>query len=310
MRAFVLNEAGGTPVIQDFEEPDVQADGQEVFEVLGAALNPYDRFLAQTAKPLPRVVGIEAVGKLANGERMYVGQTVLPFGTVAERSVGPLDQMFLLPNALDVGAALSIGISGLAGWLPLEWKAQVQPGESVLILGATGIQGQIAVQAAKLLGAGHVVAAGRDQAVLETLRSKGADEIVVLEHDSAEALKVAAPEGGYDVVIDSLFGLPFQSMLDSGTLGPDSRVVVVGGSAGQQASLEFRQLQAAQGATIAGYSSFYVPLDVRREAYMQMAQHLLSGELLVDVQSFPLEQAGDAWEAQVSGPHRKIIVTP
>ena len=118
-----------------------------------------------------------------------------------------------------------------------------------------------------------------------------------------------ATEKGYDVVVDSLFGEPFAALLKSGTLSANSRVVILGSSAGQDVNLNFRELQAAKGATFAGYSTFYAPADVQRAAYLAMAEHVMAGDIHVDIKSFPLAEAEAAWAAQTAGPHAKIIVT-
>lgn len=310
MRGFVLTEVGGTPKVQNFQEPKASEQGQAVVKVLAAGMNPVDRYMVQNPDPLPRVVGLEAIAENEDGKRVYVNPGITPFGTFAERTLTDQVRMIELLDSLEAGAALALGIAGMAAWLPLTWKAKLRSGESVLVLGATGVQGQIAVQAAKLLGAGHVVAAGRNRDVLESLKGRGADEIAVLEGDLSDALRKAAPSGGYQVVIDSVFGDPFAGLLDSGTLGADSRVVVLGGSAGQENKLAFRQLQALKGATIAGYSSFDVPMDARREAYLTMAQHVIDGKLSIDIKEYSLDQAAEAWEAQANGPHHKIVIVP
>lgn len=310
MRAFVLKTAGQVPVVEDFTDPVAEA-GQQIVKVLAAGLNPYDKYLAAADKPvLPRVVGTEGVGELEDGRRVYFEHPIAPNGSFAERTVVSPDTTIPLPEGLDSSAALVFGVAGLAGWLPLSWKAQLKPGEKVLILGATGVQGQVAVQAAKLLGAGFVVAAGRNQEVLESLKERGADDIAVLEGDLAAAIRQAAPEGGFDIVIDSLFGDPFTALLESGTLDNDSRVVVVGGSAGFEVPLGFRQLQGTRGATIAGYSTAFVPKDAKYAAYALMAEHAAAGRLTVPVKEFPLDQAAEAWEAQGHGLHQKIVITP
>jgi NADPH:quinone reductase-like Zn-dependent oxidoreductase len=310
MQALVLKTTGQAPEVDTFQAPQATA-GQQVIKVLAGGLNPYDRYMSMQAAPvLPRVVGFEGVGTLPDGSRAYFGQTVPPFGSIAEQTMVPDGSTIALPEGIADGLAVAFGVAGLAGWLPLSWKAKLQPGESVLILGATGVQGQIAVQAAKLLGAGKVIAAGRNREVLESLQERGADGIAVLEGDLAAALKMAAPEGGYQVVIDSLFGEPFSALLDSDMLNGDSRVVEVGASAGQEVTLSFRQLQAAKGATVAGYSTFYVPKDIQYEAYREMVQQALNGKLQVDVKAVPLAEAAKAWEMQSSGPHQKIVVTP
>jgi NADPH:quinone reductase-like Zn-dependent oxidoreductase len=239
MRALILNAAGQDPSVGEFQEAQAEAD-QQIVTVLAAALNPVDRYMSTMAEPvLPRVVGVEGIGMLEDRNRVYFERPSTPYGSIAQQSVVYPENTIALPEQITNGAALALGVAGLAAWLPLGWKARLQSGETVLVLGATGVQGQIAVQVAKLLGAGRVIAAGRNREVLERLREHGADEITVLEGDMAHELKLAAPEGGYDVVIDSLFGEPFSQLLASDTLSANSRVVTLGGSAGQEVTLCF-----------------------------------------------------------------------
>jgi NADPH2:quinone reductase len=308
MRALILKEAGQNPEVSDFNEPQVNNDNQRVVDVIAAGLNPVDRYRTMDkAAVLPRAVGLEGVGTLEDKSRVYFDRAIAPYGSIAQKTLVAIEDTIQLPDNLDPGLALTLGISGLAGWLPLSWKAKLQPGESVLILGATGAQGQIAVQAAKLLGASNVVAAGRNREVLESLRARGADNIAVLEGDMAAAIKAAAPSGGYDVVIDSLFGEPLVALLNSGAFNPNSRIIEVGSSAGHEVTVTQHQLQPAM---IIGYASFTVPNEVKHSAYLQMVQYALAGKLHVDVKQYSLEQAADAWQDQMHGPHQKIVIIP
>jgi NADPH2:quinone reductase len=212
---------------------------------------------------------------------------------------------FDVPDGLDDGVAVALGIAGLAAWLPLTFHAQLQPGESVLVLGASGVVGQIAAQAAKLLGAGRVVAAARSRPVLERLRERGAaDEIAVLEGDLVQALKGAAPDG-YDVIVDPLYGQPLEAALQ--VARPNARIVVVGAAAGTEATIP---IIALYGRRIISHSNGQVPVDVRREAYATMARHALAGEIAVDVERLPLSDIQRAWQEQASGPHHKIALIP
>jgi NADPH2:quinone reductase len=184
-------------VFGDFKEPQPDAVHQVADVVLGA-LNPADLAIAAGRYgevELPCVAGLEGIARLSGGALVYFNRPPPPFGSLAQYA--PLDPsaVFAIPEGLDPGLAVSLGIAGLAAWLPLTWRARVQPGESVLILGATGVVGQIGVQAAKLLGAGRVVAAGRDRQTLERLKDRGADATVVLEGDYRQALKDAAGDG-------------------------------------------------------------------------------------------------------------------
>src|SRR5439155_13163390 len=177
VRAAVLEEYG-TPGAGDFQEP-VAGKGQAVVEVRAAGLNPVDvaisagRFYAGKP-PLPCVAGREGVGIL-DGRRLYFDAPVLPFGSMAERSLIDPASTYPVPDELDDGVAVALGIAGLAAWLALTWRAALQAGEHVLVLGASGVVGQIAVQGARILGAGRVVAAARSAQELQRSLALGAD---------------------------------------------------------------------------------------------------------------------------------------
>src|ERR1700730_11347245 len=161
MRAAVLHEYG-VPRAEEFDEP-VAGPDQAVLEVLAAGVNPVDisfragRFYAGRPS-LPCVAGREGVGRLG-GRRVYFDGPVAPFGSMAERALIDPREVYPVPDGVDDGVAVALGISGLTAWLALSWRAPLARGEHVLGLGASGVVGQIAVQAAKLLGAARVVAA-------------------------------------------------------------------------------------------------------------------------------------------------------
>jgi NADPH2:quinone reductase len=229
-----------------------------------------------------------------------------PFGALAQFAPVDPQTAFDVPEDLDLGLAVSLGIAGLAAWLPLEWRANVQQGETVLVLGASGVVGQIGVQAAKLLGAGRVVAAARHRPSLDRLRERGADAIVVLgEGDLGKALADAAGGDGYDVVLDPLYGPPFEAALQATKM--NGRYVVVGASAGQEVTLPIRSIF---GRTIIGHTNQQAPQDVRRAAYERMARHAAAEEITVEVERLPLAQIEEAWQHQASGPHHKIALIP
>ena len=306
MRAAVLHELGTIPAFTDFQEPRAEG-GHEVLEVLLAGLNPVDLYIAAGmygAVALPCIAGLEGIARLDDGRRVYFNDPPKPFGSMAPFAPVDLSRSLAVPEGLDAGLAVSLGIAGLAAWLPLTWRANLQPGETVLVLGATGVVGQIGVQAAKLLGAGRVVAAARNRAVLEDLRARGADEIVVLEGDYAAALKDAAGDG-YDVVLDPVYGEPLEAALAATVLG--ARIVTVGANAGMTATIPITSIY---GRTWIGHSNGQAPLEIRREAFARMAGHALAGEIVVDVEQLPLSRIEDAWQRQAHGPYHKITVVP
>jgi NADPH:quinone reductase-like Zn-dependent oxidoreductase len=314
MRAAVLHELGGTPRVGEFEEP-VAGDGQAIVEVALAGMNPVDVRKASGLyvtgpPPLPSVVGTEGVGTLAgSGRRVYFEAAVPPFGSMAERVPVYQQATIDLPDAIDDELAVALGIAGLAGWLPLAWRARLQPGERVLVLGATGVVGQVAVQAAKLLGAGRVVAAGRDRASLERALALGADAAVDLASAADELPDAfrAAAGGDLDVVVDPLWGDPGRAALQA--LGVGGRLVQLGESAGAEAGVASATVR-GKALEILGYINMLVPAEVRHDAYRQLVEHGAAGRLALKVERMPLEQVEQAWARQQAAPHRKLVLAP
>jgi len=306
MRAAVLTQAGETPALQTIDEPG-PVDGGITVTVSAAAVNPHDLVVAAgvtAPPPVPYVPGSEGVGTLDDGSRVYFGLTRTPYGSFAERAVAVAHSVQEIPAELSDGAALAIGVAGVSAWLPLTWKANLQPGERVLVLGATGSVGQIAVQAAKVLGAGQVVAAGRNRAVLDTLTERGADETVLLEGDYATALREAS-QGGFDVVVDMLFGAPMLAALPATRIG--GRLVNVGMRAGRTVELPGGVLK---GRDLLTYSGNAPSAELRRAAYAELVRHVIAGEITAEFEELRLEQVAEAWKRQATSPNTKLVLVP
>lgn len=311
MRAAVLRARGEPPAPGEFEDP--HGDGEDpVLEVLAAGLNPIDLAIAAGRVPArerehPSVPGLEGVGEL-DGRRYYFDTPLPPYGSLAELALVERDSLIEVPESLDLGLAVSLGVAGFAAWLALTWRAELRPGEDVLVLGASGVVGQFAVQAARLLGAGKVIAAARDtKFCLERARHQlGADAVVQLggEGDLAERLREAVG-GGYDVVVDPLWGEPALAALAA--LNRDGRLISVGNAAGESAELAVRDFRNRLGRII-GHTNFHAPREVKREAYAAMARHAAAGELTVAVEELPLEEVATAWRKQAESPHHKLVV--
>jgi NADPH:quinone reductase-like Zn-dependent oxidoreductase len=310
VRAAVLREYG-IPRADDFDEP-VAGPDQAVVQVLAAGLNPVDvtisagRFYAGPP-PLPLVAGREGVGVL-DGRRVYFDAPILPFGSMAERAlIDPLST-YEVPDGLPDGVAVALGISGLTAWLALTWRAELRPGEHVLVLAASGVLGQVAVQAAKLLGAARVVAAARSQEGLERCLELGADAAVRL--DGSEDLPAALTEaagGKIDVVIDPLFGEPFVAAVNAASFG--ARIVQLGAGAGAEATLASATVRGKL-LVIMGHTYFLAPPEIKREGYRRLSEAAAAGELLLESESIALEQVARAWERMAAGAHRKIVLVP
>ena len=309
--AALIRELGGGAEAGEVDEPEA-GSGEVIVELEAAALNPVDVAIASGGfyaghPPLPYVPGIEAVGTV-DGRRVYTlggGLGIGRDGTARARFAAPADSAIDLPDGADPAVAAALGTAGLAGWLPISWRAALQPGETVLVLGATGFAGGVAVAAARHLGAGRVVAAGRNRDRLAAIEGL-ADAVVPLDsEDLPAALAAAVGEGGADVVYDPLWGAPLESALSVVALR--GRVVCLGASAGPTAQLASAAVRGKQ-LDVLGYSNFGVPGDVSRSAYLEMVGLAINGDLHVEVERVPLAEAARAWEGLVAGSTKYVLV--
>src|SRR5271165_2748361 len=250
MDAAVLHTLGKPPRCEQFPEP-IAGDGEAIVQVHAASLKPIDKQLAggsHYASPhdFPLVCGSDGVGHLSDGQRVFFGGTRAPYGAMAQRTVVRRAFSFPVPPEVDDETAAALPNPGVSAWLTLAFRAKLAPGENVLILGATGVTGKLAVKVAKLLGAGRVVAAGRNQQALSTLPLLGADAIIHLDASAkelGEAFVREAGEAGFQVVIDYVWGSPAEAFLNAVTrkefaaIGSEARYVQVGESAGATISL-------------------------------------------------------------------------
>ncbi len=318
MRAAVLHAHGEPPHLSDFDEPARDQD-QALVEVTAAAINPVDVAMASGnfysgAPPLPSVVGREGVGLVLEGDslragtRVYFDSPVAPNGSFGERALVKEQAAIELPDGTDDALTVCFGIAGLAAWLALEWRAQLRPGETVLVLGASGPVGQIAVQAARVLGAGRVIAAARSAEGLERAHELGAHETVRIGavNDLAEAFRQAG-DGGVDVIVDPLWGEPAAAAVDAANQG--ARLVQLGQSAGADSTIRSASVR-GKAMAILGHTNFATPPEVRRAAFLRMAALGAVGDLTVDLERVPLDHVADAWRRQGEHPGRKLVLIP
>jgi NADPH2:quinone reductase len=308
----VIREVGALP-----EAAEVETPGGETVDVVAAPLNPIDlavsRGILATGHPeLPYVPGCEGVGRTSDGRLVWLfggslGRT--RNGAMAERvavgDAGTID----VPDGADPAVAAGLGIAGLAGWLPLAWRAPLKGGENVLVLGATGAVGLVAVQTAKLLGAARVVAVGRSAEGLERAASLGADATIRLGDvdDLVGAFKDAFGGDGPSYVFDPLWGEPVAAAVQAAV--PRATIVNLGQSAGAtselpSAAVRFKSL------SILGHTNFAVPEDELAEHYRRLVGHVVAGEITFDVERIPLADAADAWRRQAEGAGAKLVLVP
>jgi len=311
MRAAVVSEPGATPVVEQFTDPS-PGPGVSVGTLVAAALNPVDVAFVNDQFPLrrlqpPCIAGYEAVVQLADGTRWYVTAPPVPYGTLAELVPVPDSDGFPVPAGLDPALAAALGVAGLAGWLALDYRAHLQPGETVLVLGAGGSAGRLAMQSARALGAGLVVGAARGKD-LPQVAALGADAAVDLADEEAiDAGLAAAAPGGYDVIIDFLWGAVAPHAMNHANRG--ARYVQVGNSAGAASTIPGLVLRNKL-LTLVGHSLFATPAEARRSAYARMTGHAIDGKLTLDLERTRLEDISGTWEHLKAGAARKLVVTP
>ena len=244
MKAAIVREPGQTPVYGDFAEPE-RAAGENRIRVSAAALSPLARGRASGAHysashSFPFVAGVDGVGRLEDGRRVYFLMPRAPFGAMAEETVVPSKQFLPVPDRLDDITAAAIANPTMSACAALTERAQLKAGETVLVNGATGAAGQLAVQIARRLGAAKVIATGRNLKGLREAAALGADATIPLVEDEAALDKsfAAAFEKGVDVVVDYLWGKSAE------------RLLIAAAKAGKAAPLRFVQIGSVSGETI------------------------------------------------------------
>jgi NADPH:quinone reductase-like Zn-dependent oxidoreductase len=304
VRAAVLESYDRPPQPGEFDEP---AGGEGVIvDVAVAGLNPIDLVTAAgqlpDKPPLPSVAGKEGVGRF-DGRRVYFDAPIAPYGSIAERAPVREDRLIDVPDGVDDGLAVSFGIAGLAAWLGLEWRGQIQQGETVLVLGASGVVGQVAVQAARLLGARRVIAASRS---VDRLDALGADAVVPLGDDEnlVDRFREAA-DGDLHLVIDPVWGPTAVAAIEA--LAPFGRLVQIGNSAGASTEVPARVIRNPVKAVL-GHTNRLAPQEVKAQAFQAMCRHAAAGELSVPVEETPLDAISETWARQAEGPHVKLVV--
>jgi NADPH2:quinone reductase len=319
MKAAVLHELGRPPRYEDFPEPSAGND-EAVVQVRAASLKAVDKQLAAgthfaSPRELPVICGTDGVGNLSDGARVFFGGPRRPYGAMAQRTVVPAAFCFPVPGALDDATAAALPNPGVSALLSLSHRAKLAKGEKVLILGATGVTGKLAVQIAKQLGAARVVAAGRNPQALEKLRELGADSTIQLnqpDDDLKKAFVSEAGEAGFNVVIDYLWGRPTEILLSAITrpefavVNPETRLVQVGESAGPTIALPAAVLRSTA-LTILGTAG--IPSrDVLVAAMHQVLDLAAIGALKIETEAVPLAEIEQAWQRPESAGRRLVVI--
>ncbi|MEU5397853.1 zinc-binding alcohol dehydrogenase family protein [Streptomyces sp. NPDC005963] len=312
MKAAVITELGKPPHYGDFDDPQ-PAEDEAVVTVTAAGVNHFTVLMSSgtfyaTPPQVPFVPGSDGIGLLENGSRVFFDVTVAPYGAWSERTVVPREALLAVDPAADDIAAAAVGNSGLAAWTALSWRAKLVPGETVLVLGAAGALGRIAVQAARAQGAGRVVAADLGGEKLTALTAVGADAVVAIDGDGdLERRLREATEGGADVIIDPLWGAPALAALQSSAQG--CRHIQLGHMADPKMALPAAVLR-SRAVDLRGYALFQCPLPIRQDAYLTLTRLIGEQTITVDAEAIPLRDVETAWDRQIHGAGRKLVLVP
>ncbi|ULN49548.1 zinc-binding dehydrogenase [Mycolicibacterium goodii] len=317
MRAAVFPAPDVSPICDDFPEPPVPP-GHEPLQLVGAGLHNVVRGLAtgrhygsgQTTYPL--VPGIDAVARTSDGRLVYTGYARPPFGTMAERLYAPFQVE--LPVGVDP-LTIAAGMNpGLSGWMVLTARRrELGALGTVLVLGATGMSGSLAVQGALALGAERVVAGGRNPEALDWLRATGA-MTVSLAHDGPDdlqkALADAVSETSPSLVLDYLWGPVAEAAFAVlGRGGEDTAAntayVQIGSLAGPTASLPADLLRSRR-IHIAGSGIGSQSAEAMLAEAPEVMASFADGSLQLPYTAFPLSRIGEAWAH--TGRSRAVVV--
>lgn len=321
MKAAIVREFGRPPEYGDFEEPTPRP-GETVVSVSAAAVSTLVRSRVagvhySADRALPQVPGIDGVGRTPDGRRVYFLFPRRPFGSIAERTTVANDRLIPLPDELDDVTAAAAGNPGMSCWIPLTLLAPIPSGESVLINGATGIAGRMAIQVAKHLGARKVIATGRDESKLRTLVALGADVVLPLSQPP-ETLRDAVRKEVHDaevgVVLDYLWG-PYAEAILGAIGGPDGprgasriRYVQVGSLAGPTITLDAAKLRSS-GVEILGSGIGSTSEKAIAAGLSRFLSALASARFRIETEVRPLSDVERAW-SDSSGERRLVFTVP
>jgi NADPH:quinone reductase-like Zn-dependent oxidoreductase len=315
MRAAVVNVLSQPPQYQEFPEPNT-GENEVLVRVSAAGLHPVVKARARGAHysgagEVPMIPGLDGIGYLDDGSRVYFAASRQKWGTMAERSVASRSMCVALPDGIDDLQAAAIVNPGMSALGSLKERARLAKGETVLILGATGVAGQLAIQVARYLGAGRVIAAGRN---LEALSAASVDAVVPLAQPDEAVRDAFAAEAsaGIDVVIDYLWGRPTELLLEALARGfrasstRATRLVEVGESAGKTVSLPGATLRSID-LTLMGSGFGSVPLQTILDMIPALFSLAAEGQLQVAAEPVPLAEVEQAWNRPEKG--RRIVFT-
>lgn len=312
MKAAVVTDFTSAPQYAEFREPEAP-DGFVPVRMLAVGVHRIVRSLAAGAHygsgdELPFVPGVDGVGELADGTRVYTGGSPDPFGTLAERTVVPAGFAVPVPAELDSVTAAGIVNPAMSSWLPLVGRAQLQPGQTVLVLGATGASGSLSVRIALHLGAGRVIAAGRNATALAALAADPRVVTVSVDDELTASIRSAAPDG-IDVVLDYLWGPVAEAALEAlrrtglGHVAARTSYVQIGALAGPRVGLDAALLRSSN-VTVFGSGAGSMDPRLLLAELPKILALAATGGITLDLRAVPLAEVATQW----ASPDRLVFV--
>lgn len=322
MKAAVVYKKGEMPKYAQFAEPIVQNENQILLLVKAVAITNLDKgkasgqhYSSQTDNQNGFVVGSDGVGLLDNGTRVYARGIS---GTIAEKAIIDKNILVPLPEGITDATAASLPNAVAGSAMALKFRANIQKGETVLINGATGFTGRIAIQIAKHYGAKKIIVTGRNEKTLQNLLELGADEIIPLKQDDQliiAQLKEIQSISPIDIVLDYLWGHPAELILaalkGNGSFTNKVRYVTIGGMAGDTIQLSSGILRSVDlqlsGSGLGSWSKNEVKLlfsEILPEMFLLAAQN----KLKVNIEIVPLVDIEEAWSREVSDGKRLVVI--
>jgi len=304
MRAAIVAAAGRPPLLREFPAP-VARPGETLIRVTAAAVSHLVKGRASGAHysaggEFPAVVGLDGVGRTEDGARVYFAMARAPHGSMAEFTVADARLCVPLPDGLDDRVAAAIANPGMSSWAALAERARLRRGETVLVNGATGTAGRLAVRIAKRLGAGRVIATGRDASALADVAALGADATILLGDDMAalEGRFMDAFAEGIDIVVDYLWGPSAERLLiaaaKGGRDGVPMRFVQVGSVAAPEITLPGAALRASA-IELTGVGKGSIPLPRLIATIGEVLRATVPAGLEIAFRPVPLADFDWAW---------------
>jgi NADPH:quinone reductase-like Zn-dependent oxidoreductase len=320
MKAAVVFEKGSIPQYADFPEPEVQ-ENEILVSVKAASIKNLDKgraggnhYSTENQEYQPTIIGTDGAGYLENGNKVYFFSKK---GTVSEKAAADEKMIIPIPEELDFSLAAALPNAVMGSAMALKFKAGLQPGNTVLINGATGITGRIAVQIARIYGAGRVIVTGRNEKSLESLLELGADEVISLkldDHDFKQKIKEVHQETPIDIILDYIWGHSVEMILSAfkgdGTFSHKTKLVTIGGMSGDTVQLSSQILRGTDiqisGSGLGSWTKEESAL-LFSEIIPEMYQAAVEGKIKMETEEVDIKNIEAVWNAEIQSGKRLVI---